>query len=356
MSMEYRHVKIKDLKIGQNAPVRVESMLKEPLSAYNEALGQCKALQDAGCELLRVAFPHADLKGELSQLNIDLDIPVMADIHFDPDLAIAAIDAGCPAIRINPGNMPPFKLQKLIEVALERDIVIRVGANSGSINYRQLLEAQGDRALALVIAVEEQLNLLLKENFGRIILSAKSTDVKETVRANLMLSEKYPHFPLHIGITEAGPGITGLVRSAAGIGLMLAQGVGNTIRVSLTGDPVDEVEAGYEILRTLGLREHGVHLISCPTCGRRRIDVASIVERIKPFLKDFPDGLTVAVMGCEVNGPQEAKSADIGIAGSPSGMILFTKGHVVGECSLDEIPHKLVLLVESLKKNREIDK
>lgn len=350
--MTERNVTIKKLAIGHKAPIRIESMLKEPLSSYDRVLEQCQALQKAGCELVRVAFPHKDLKTELSRLNSDIDIPLMADIHFDPDLAIEAMDAGCPAIRINPGNMPLHKLQKLIHIASERSVVIRIGANSGSINGRQLAQSHGDKACALVLAVEEQLQLLLKENFNRIILSAKSTSVKETVRANKILSERYPDFPLHIGITEAGPGLTGLVRSASGIALMLAQGIGDTLRVSLTSDPVKEVEAGYEILRSLELREHGFHLISCPTCGRRRIDVASIVERIKPYLKDVPDGLTVAVMGCEVNGPREAKNADIGFAGSPAGMVVFTKGHIIGECSIDEIPEKIALLVDMLRKER----
>ncbi len=347
-------VSIGGLTIGGQAPIRVESMLKFPLSDYDMCLRQCNLLQESGCELLRVAFPESSLYHSLCRLNKESNIPIMADIHFDPELAILAMEAGCPSIRINPGNMPSNKLEGVIRKAQESGTVIRIGANSGSINTRQLQKTNGDRGKALAFAVEEQLTILQRYGFEQIILSAKSTNIAETVQANIYLGQKYSTFPIHIGITEAGPGARGLVRSAAGLSLLLAQGIGNTLRVSLTADSLLEVEAGYEILRSLGLREKGVHLISCPTCGRKRIDVASIVEKIKPLLTQVPNGITVAVMGCEVNGPREAKSADIGIAGSPRGMILFTQGRIVGECTIEDLPVKLVALIEEIKKEKKL--
>ncbi|NCC56958.1 MAG: 4-hydroxy-3-methylbut-2-en-1-yl diphosphate synthase [Synergistales bacterium] len=342
MSMSRRSVSIGGLRVGGGAPVRVESMLVSPLSDGDEAYEELMALVNVGCELARVAFPQREDFGRLKKLNASSPIPLMADIHFDYRLALLAIEAGCRAIRINPGNLGGRNgLCEVVSAARDSDVVIRIGANSGSVNNDQLRRASGDRALALVAAVEEQLEQLLDEGFEALILSAKSSSVHETLRANLDLASRHD-FPFHIGITEAGPGLRGLVKSSVGLGLILSQGVGDTLRVSLTGPTCQEVEAGYALLRSLGLRCRGADLISCPTCGRRRVDVESLVRRMEPLLPSLPDGWTVAVMGCEVNGPREASHADVGVAGSPRGLLLFRRGIPLGEIPLESFEEVLL--------------
>ncbi len=326
------------LTLGGTAPIRVESMLKIPLSRREECLGQCISLHREGCELVRAAYPSSDLMGDLEWLKSRSPVPLMADIHFDPALALEALEAGLTSLRINPGNMPSGKLRDVVRSAGERGAVIRIGANGGSLSSRHLAEAGGVRSDALVLAVEEQLRLLLDEGFDRIILSAKSTSLPETVRANGLLAARHPDFPFHIGITEAGFGLDGIVKSAAGLALLLAQGIGSSLRVSLTGPPEEEVRTGYALLRALELRFRGATVISCPTCGRKRIDVQSLLLSLAPVLKDLPDGMTVAVMGCEVNGPQEARDADMGVAGSPGGAVIFSRGKVLREAALEDLP------------------
>lgn len=321
---------IKGLEIGGGAPVRVESMLKTRLGDVEGCVSECEALSKAGCELARVALPDEALAPALAALVKNTSLPLMADIHFNHKTALAALAAGVPAIRINPGNMSgSAALAEVISCAHDRGAAIRIGANGGSLNNAQLAAAKGDRGAALAAAVEEQLSLLLKKGFGNIIISAKSSSIAETVRANSLLSQKYP-FPLHIGITEAGYGNAGIVKSSAGIALMLAQGIGDSIRVSLTGSGLDEVETGYNILSSLSLRQRGWRLISCPGCGRRRIEVSEFVEKLRRIMPaDACPGMCIAVMGCEVNGPREAANADFGIAGSPEGFIFFRKGSFV---------------------------
>jgi (E)-4-hydroxy-3-methylbut-2-enyl-diphosphate synthase len=341
-----RRVEIKGLTIGGNAPIRVESMLKRRLSEKEECLGQCERLLGEGCELARAAFPSLDLADSLEWLNKHTPLPLMADIHFDPALAVAAMKAGCAAIRINPGNMPPHRLTEMIRAAADLGAVVRVGANGGSLSARHLAAAGGDRATALFLAVKEQADLLLERGFEDIVLSAKSSSVEETVRANVFIARAYPDLPLHVGVTEAGPGDAGIVKSTAGNAALLSQGIGDTVRVSLTDEPEREVRVGYEILKALGLRVRGVNLISCPTCGRRRADVMKLVELIEPLLPGLPDGTAVAVMGCEVNGPKEAKGAHLGIAGTPAGAVLFKEGAVVGEYSFEDLPKVLPAFFE----------
>lgn len=332
-----RSVKIENLVIGGGAPVRVESMLKTRLDDRDSCLKQCESLLKCGCELARVALPRADLFQDLKFLVENTKLILMADIHFDPALAILAMEAGCHAIRINPGNMPLSKLNDVIITAKNLGVVIRIGANGGSISEKQLDEANGDRAAALFLAVREQAELLLNNKFENIILSAKSSSVPECVRANIMIAQEYPEFIMHIGLTEAGPGDGGIVKSAAGISALLSQGIGDTIRVSLTDIPEREVKVGYEILKALEIRQRGVNFISCPTCGRRRADVMKLVKIVEPLTKNLPDGISVAVMGCEVNGPKEARHAAFGLAGTPSGAVLFQNGKSLGEYKFDEL-------------------
>jgi (E)-4-hydroxy-3-methylbut-2-enyl-diphosphate synthase len=325
-----KSVKIGGLEFGGGAPVRVESMIKTPLEDTDACLAEVEALREAGCELVRAAFPKEDLKPNLRALAEKSGLPVMADIHFNYRHALAALDSGCGSIRINPGNMGgQGGLMEVLAAAKSLGAVIRIGSNGGSLSAKQLESCGNDRALALVTAVEEQLIPLIDAGFEDVIISAKSSSVPETVRANFLLAERHP-FPLHIGITEAGPGIDGAVKSAAGLAILLNQGIGDTMRVSLTGESVAEVDTAYAIQRALGLRHRGIELISCPCCGRRRIDVPGLAGKVKSLLpKDLPDGMTVAVMGCEVNGPKEAAAADIGIAGTANGFVIFKKGKTV---------------------------
>lgn len=325
-----RTLKIGPLTVGAGAPIRVESMLKTRLYDTDACLSQLEELKREGCELVRVAFPDIALKESLRRLCENTPLPLMADIHFDPALALAAMEAGCPSIRVNPGNMgSPERLDRVVAEAAERGVVIRVGANSGSVNDRQLREAGGDRGAALALAVGEQMEMLLSRKFADVIVSAKSTDIAETLRANAILARRYGDFPFHVGITEPGSGLDGVVKSACGLSRLFAMGVGDTMRVSLSQPPADEARAAYAILRALNLRQRGGRLISCPTCGRRQLDVASVVARVRGLVESLPDGFTVAVMGCEVNGPREARHAQLGIAGSPNGLIVFREGKVV---------------------------
>ncbi|MBL3572207.1 MAG: (E)-4-hydroxy-3-methylbut-2-enyl-diphosphate synthase [Synergistaceae bacterium] len=347
--MSRQAVRIGTLEIGGGAPIRVESMLTHGLQDLDHCRIELEELRENGCELARVAFPNLDLTESLRQLNKTSPIPLMADIHFDYRLALAAMEAGTPSIRVNPGNLGGRNgLQEVVRASKGEGVVIRVGANGGSLNNDQLEAADGDRGLALVHAVEEQLRLLLDEGFDQLILSAKSSSVAETVRANEILASRYP-FPFHVGITEAGPGLRGLVKSSAGLGLLLAQGIGDTIRISLTGPTRQEVEAGFALLRSLDLRKKGGDLISCPTCGRRRVDVESLVRRVEALLPTVPDGWTVAVMGCEVNGPREASSADIGVAGTARGLLLFSRGKPLGSIEPDNLEKAFTDLIQKIR-------
>jgi len=346
--MTVKNLSIQGLMIGKNFPVRVESMLKIPLSKPAECFAQLKRLHSEGCELVRIALPSMDWCNNLGKLIRESPIPIMADIHFDHKLALKAMQLGCKAIRINPGNMKTGDgLRSLVACAKDHGTIIRIGANSGSVNSFQLKKADGDVGQALFIAVEEQIHLLLDNNFEDIILSAKSTNVLETVKSNILLSDKYPDFPFHVGVTEAGPGYRGITKSTAGLSLLLSQGIGDTIRVSLTDIPEIEVKVAFEILRSLDLRHVGPEVISCPTCGRKRIEVQEIMKELVPFLGRLPDGFKIAVMGCEVNGPREAKNADLGIAGTMNGFVIFKKGRVIYKCNRGELKKVLSDLIEA---------
>lgn len=344
-----KFVDIDGLTIGGNSPVRVESMLKTPLTDLEGCVSESRLLADEGCELVRVSLPDIALADNFASLVKKSHVTVMADIHFDHRLALAALECGCRAIRINPGNMSGEEgVIKVIKLAKEAGAVIRIGANGGSLNNRQLELAGGDRAAALVLAVEEQLKILLENGFDKVIISAKSSSVAETVRADTLLSQKYP-FPLHIGITEAGGGLSGVVKGSVGIGVMLAQGIGDTIRVSLTAPGVEEVRTGYHILRALDIRKRGYNLISCPTCGRKRVDVAKLSAMVTELLpKGIKDGTTIAVMGCEVNGPREAAGAELGIAGTPDGFVMFRRGEHICSAPIERLGDELLKALEGL--------
>jgi len=331
-------------------------MLTSSLNDLDSCILETESLAREGCELLRVAFPSKEQAPALEELLRKSPIPLMGDIHFDEELAVEALRRGCPSIRINPGNMRKG-ISRVVEEARKRGAVLRIGANGGSLNGEQLEKNSGDIALALVAAVEEQLAILEEEGFEDIILSAKATHIDHTLRANQILASRYP-YPLHIGITEAGSGLGGIVKSACGLGLLLSQGIGDTLRVSLTGPSPEEVRVGYAVLGALNLRRHGASLVSCPTCGRRKIDVFSVVQSLEPLLKDLPGNLEIAVMGCEVNGPREAAHADMGVAGTPSGAAFFAKGVPVGRMDgqdPEEIARELCKIARDLckKENSE---
>ena len=344
-----RTVSIDGLKIGGNNPVRVESMLKAPLSDLKACLKETEDLATSGCELVRVAFPDISLAGNLKKIIELSSLKIMADIHFNYILAVKALELGCRSIRINPGNMSNATgIKEIVETAKDTNSVIRIGANAGSLSNSQIKEAKGDRSIALFNAVEKQLATLLEYNFHDIILSAKSTDVLDTIRANELLSQKYA-YPIHIGITEAGEAYSGIIKSAVGIGILLSQGIGDTLRVSLTEPPVKEVECAYHILRTLHIRKRGYNFISCPTCGRKRIDVKKLIRLVQKNLpENLPDGTTIAIMGCEVNGPREASDADIGIAGTPEGFLLFRKGEHICSETIDKLPEILKKIISEI--------
>ncbi|MEG1502046.1 MAG: flavodoxin-dependent (E)-4-hydroxy-3-methylbut-2-enyl-diphosphate synthase [Synergistaceae bacterium] len=339
-------VKIKDLSIGGNNPVRVESMLKLPLSDPEKCIEEINLLNEIGCELIRVALPNLSYTDNLSAIIKTSRIPLMADIHFDYKLALVALDMGIPSIRINPGNISNTSgVQEIVSLAKETGSTIRIGANSGSINNKQIAEAKGDKVLSLVNAVEEQIHILENEKFDNIIISAKSSSILETIRANQLLSQKY-RYPIHIGITEAGLGTSGIVKGAVGIGSMLLNGIGDTIRVSLTERSSEEIKVAYEILKSLNIRKRGYNLISCPTCGRKRTDVMKLAKIVTSTIPENTcEGMTIAVMGCEVNGPREASEADFGVAGAPDGIILFEKGKYIKTIDFDSFPSELKKLL-----------
>jgi len=330
------------LGVGIGFPVRVESMLKTPLQDLQGCLDEALSLAEEGCELVRVAFPELGLSRELARLIEDSPIEVMADIHFDHRLAIRAIDCGCRSVRINPGNMGGHRGMKELSGAVKGNgVVVRVGANSGSLSRSQMEKAGGDAGRALFDAVSEQVRLLQDWGVGEMILSAKSSSIKTTLRANSLIASTFDN-PIHIGLTESGPGERGIIKSAVAVGLLLGSGIGDTIRISLTGASREEVIAGKRILQSSGIRRFEAELVSCPGCGRRRVDVDSLVALIEPYLVKLRKDLKVAVMGCEVNGPGEAADSDIGIAGTPSGIVLFAGGKVIGSCDLEELPSRFM--------------
>lgn len=327
---------IGSLGIGRPFPIRVESMIRTPLSRPDDCLLEINELFNEGCELVRIAFPEDSLSEGLTKIISLSPLEIMADIHFDHRLAVKAIMAGCRAIRINPGNMSNKNLSELCKQIIASGTVVRVGSNAGSLSASQIGKALGDTSRALYIAVEEQIRVLEDYGVKNIIMSAKSSSVSVTLKANSLLAARF-RYPVHIGLTESGPGSRGVIKSCVAVSSLLGSGIGDTIRISLTGPSLDEVIVGRRIIQALELKRFEPELISCPACGRRRVDVASLVSRIEPLLKGLPAELTVAVMGCEVNGPQEASNADIGVAGTPSGITIFAKGRSLGSCPFEEV-------------------
>ena len=343
-----RQIMVGGVPIGGGAPVVIQSMLNTKTTDVEGSLGQLRALAAAGCQIARLAVPNMEAARGFAEICKESPLPLVADIHFDYKLAIAAAEAGAAKIRINPGNIGgEDRVKAVVEVCREKRIPIRIGVNGGSLDKRLLEKYGHPTAQALVESAFEHLELLEKQGFYDTCVSMKSSRVPTMVEAARMFRERCD-YPLHIGVTETGPVRQGLIKSAMGIGALLLDGIGDTIRVSLTDDPVEEVYAAKDILKAAGLRQEGVNIISCPTCGRTRIDLIGLVNQVDQALKDCPKPITVAVMGCVVNGPGEAREADIGIAGGDGWGMIFEKGEQVEKLPYDELLPALLGRIEKL--------
>lgn len=331
-----------NVPVGGSNPISVQSMTKSDTRNVRATVKQIMALSGAGCEIIRIAVPDREAAEALGSIKRLSPIPVIADIHFDWRLALEAVKQGVDGLRINPGNIgAKWKVAEVVSAASHRSIPIRIGVNAGSLPKR-LLEKHGHPTPeALVESAEEHIRILEELNFGAIKVSLKASNVPTTVEAYRLFSQRF-RYPLHIGISEAGPSFTGIIKSSVGLGILLSEGIGDTVRVSLSADPLEEVRVAYEILKSLGLREKGVNIISCPTCGRCEIDIRGLASKVESRLRNIDKPLTVAVMGCVVNGPGEAREADIGIAGGKGFGLLFKKGKVVKKVDEDELLDELL--------------
>ena len=343
-----RQIVVGGIPIGGGAPVVIQSMLNTKTTDVEGSLGQLRALAAAGCQIARLAVPNMEAARGFAEICKESPLPLVADIHFDYKLAIAAAEGGASKIRINPGNIGgEDRVKAVVEVCKEKRIPIRIGVNGGSLEKRLLEKYGHPTAQALVESAFEHLELLEKQGFYDTCVSMKSSRVPTMVEAARMFRERCD-YPLHIGVTETGPVRQGLIKSAMGIGALLLDGIGDTIRVSLTDDPVEEVSAAKDILKAAGLRQEGVNIISCPTCGRTRIDLIGLVNRVDEALRDCQKPITVAVMGCVVNGPGEAREADVGIAGGDGWGMIFEKGEQVEKLPYDELLPALLKRIEAL--------
>jgi (E)-4-hydroxy-3-methylbut-2-enyl-diphosphate synthase len=346
-----RRIMVGQVPVGDMAPVSVQSMTNTPTQDVAATVSQILRLQKSGCEIIRVAVPDAEAARAISAIKARISIPLIADIHFDYRLAIAAARAGADALRINPGNIGSSKkIRDVVECAKDFGLSIRIGVNSGSLEKDILKKYNGVTAAAMVESALRNIELVESLDFHQIKVSLKASDVARTVEAYRLLSGKID-LPLHVGVTEAGTLYSGIVKSALGIGTLLAEGIGDTIRVSLTRDPVEEVRVGYEILRALGIRQRGPEIISCPTCGRCSIELFNIVEQVETALQSTAAPIKIAIMGCVVNGPGEAREADIGIAGADGTGILFRKGKVVKKFPQEKLVEVLMAEVAQYEKN-----
>lgn len=320
---------IGDVEIGGDSPISVQSMCNTDTRDVKSTVNQVNKLSDAGCELIRIAVLNKDAAGKISDIKKQINIPLIADIHFDYRLAIESINQGVDALRLNPGNIGNREnIKKIVNLAKEREIPIRVGINSGSLEKEFTPDENQSVSDCIVKSALKHIKILEDFDFDLIKVSLKSSNVVTMIEAYQKISSVID-YPLHLGVTEAGTIKSGLVKSSIGIGALLSQGIGDTIRVSLTDDPVEEIYAGWEILKALNLRKKGMSLISCPTCGRCRIDLISLAKNVEEKFKNIDQSITIAVMGCSVNGPGEAKDADIGIAGGVNEGYIFKKGEVI---------------------------
>lgn len=332
-----KKIKIGSRVIGGGSPVLIQSMTNTKTEDVEATAAQIQKLAAAGCDIIRCAVPTMEAAAALSEIKKQISIPLVADIHFDYKLAIAAIENGADKIRINPGNIGSReRVRAVVDAAKERNIPIRVGVNSGSLEKELVRKYQGVTAEGIVESALDKVHLIEELGYDNLVISIKSSDVLMCAQAHEVIAEK-TNYPLHVGITESGTLLSGNIKSAVGLGMILSKGIGDTIRVSLTGDPLEEVKSAKLILRTLGLRRGGIEVVSCPTCGRTQIDLIGLANRVEDMVADIPLDLKVAVMGCVVNGPGEAREADIGIAGGKGEGILIKKGEVIKKVPEDQL-------------------
>lgn len=338
-----RVVQIGDRKIGGGNPVLIQSMTNTRTEDVKATVAQILELEKAGCEIIRCTVPTKEAAEAIGEIKKQIHIPLVADIHFDYKMAIAAMENGADKIRINPGNIGGAdRVKAVVDVAKARNIPIRVGVNSGSLEKELLEKYGGVTAEGIVESALGQVRMIEDLNYRNLVISIKSSDVLMCVRAHGLLAGR-TDYPLHVGITESGTVLSGSIRSAVGLGLILHQGIGDTVRVSLTGNPVEEIKSARQILRTLGLRRGGIEVVSCPTCGRTRIDLIGLAARVEELVENYPLNIKVAVMGCAVNGPGEAKEADLGVAGGQGEGLLIKRGEI-----LRKVPE--AQLLEALKE------
>ena len=338
MRNKTKTVQIGDRVIGGGNPILIQSMTNTKTQDVEATVAQIRELTKAGCEIIRCAVPDMEAAKALAEIKKQIDIPLVADIHFDYKLAIAAMENGADKIRINPGNIGSSeRVRAVVDCAKERNIPIRVGVNSGSLEKTLLEKYGGVTAEALVESALDKVKLIEDMGYDNLVISIKSSDVMMCVRAHELIASQTDH-PLHVGITEAGTITRGNIKSAVGLGLILGQGIGDTIRVSLTGAPIEEIKSAKLILKTLGLRSGGIEVVSCPTCGRTRIDLISLAGKVENLVEQYPLDIKVAVMGCVVNGVGEGKSADIGFAfNNQTTCSMFVKGKIIGTCHPNEV-------------------
>lgn len=330
-------IRIGDRVIGGGNPILIQSMTNTKTEDVRATVAQIKKLEAAGCEIIRCAVPTMEAAEAFSEIKKEISIPLVADIHFDYRLAIAAMEHGADKIRINPGNIGSReRLKAVVDVARERGIPIRVGVNSGSLEKEIVERDHGVTAEGIVESALDKVHMIEEAGYDQMVISIKSSDVLMCAKAHELIAEK-TEYPLHVGITEAGTLLSGNIKSAVGLGMILSKGIGDTIRVSLTGDPLEEVKSAKLILKTLGLRKGGIEVVSCPTCGRTQIDLIGLANRVENMVADIPLDIKVAVMGCVVNGPGEAREADIGIAGGRGEGLLIKRGQVVRKLPEDQL-------------------
>ncbi len=335
---ETKVIQIGNVKIGGGNPVAIQSMTNTKTEDVEATVAQIMALEKAGCEIIRCAVPTMEAAQALKEIKKQIHIPLVADIHFDYRLAIAAIENGADKIRINPGNIgSEDRVRAVVEKAKEYHIPIRVGVNSGSLEKELVEKYHGVTAEGIVESALDKVHMIENMGYDNLVVSIKSSDVLMCARAHELISEQCI-YPLHVGITESGTLYSGNLKSAVGLGIILYQGIGDTIRVSLTGDPLEEIKSAKRILKTLGLRKGGIEVVSCPTCGRTKIDLIGLANQVETMAGEFPDlDIKVAVMGCVVNGPGEAKEADIGIAGGIGEGLLIKKGEIIKKVKEEEL-------------------
>ncbi len=334
---ETRVVNIGGVKIGGGNPIAIQSMTNTPTQDPEKTVAQILALEKAGCEIVRCTVPDETAAKAISVIKKQIHIPLVADIHFDYRMAIAAMENGADKIRINPGNIGGReKLNEVVKVAKERNIPIRVGVNSGSLEKDLVEKYGGVTAKGIVESALDKVHMIEDAGYDNLVISIKSSNVLMCVEAHDLIAEAV-NYPLHVGITEAGTLIGGNIKSSIGLALILSKGIGDTVRVSLSGDPVEEIKSAKTILRTLGLRKGGIEVVSCPTCGRTKIDLIGLANKVEEMVQDYDLDIKVAVMGCAVNGPGEAKEADIGIAGGVGEGLLIKKGEIVKKVPENEL-------------------